>query len=78
MRSFRSIVCRTAGFSPGSGLETCPSVAAVARSGNVATTRSVIAKTPGDYSRSVPNANPGLPLVEKWTDEGSVRMLSCR
>src|SRR5271157_4268981 len=54
IQSFRSAVCRTAGFPPGSGLETCPSVGAVARSGDLATTWSVIAKTPGNYSRLVP------------------------
>jgi hypothetical protein len=42
-------VCRNAGHPPGSGLGTCPSVGEVARSGDVATTWSVIAKTPGKY-----------------------------
>src|SRR5208282_2959432 len=42
-----------AGFPPGSGLKTCPSVGAVARSGDLATTWSVIAKTPGNHFRRV-------------------------
>ena len=54
IESFRSAVCRTAGFRRGAGLETCPSVGEVARSGDLATTWSVIAKTPGNCSWPVP------------------------
>jgi len=54
IQSFRFAVCWTAGFPPGSGLETCPSVGELARSEVLAATWSMTAKTPGNYSRPVP------------------------
>jgi hypothetical protein len=39
---------------PGPGLETCPSVGDVARSGDLATTRFGVARKPGSCSRPVP------------------------
>ncbi len=50
---------------PGSGLETCPSVGEMARSGDLATTWSVIAKTPGNDSR------PVLRLRTRFIDAGA-------
>src|SRR5271157_6110587 len=45
--------CLTASFPPASGLVTCPSVAEVARSGDLATTWSVMVRTPGNDPRAV-------------------------
>src|SRR5271157_2843883 len=44
------------GFPPGAGLETCSSVGEVPRSGDLAPTWSVIAKTPGNHFRPVSEA----------------------
>ncbi len=65
---------------PGSGLETCPSVGEMARSGDLATTWSVIAKTPGNASRPVPKDSisppPSVaPAKNRLGESGHPRLL---